>query len=204
MGRDSNVAQTETVEPRSLLTVGNASSSLMSGTNTFSDAEPNGMGPLRPAYGGSELDIQGSTEQSAQSRERNGTHTDAIDGIQLQGIVINGRVDDRKPNEVFDIEDVQMMKVDDRETAGGPCNPGSAGISTTDTGTSSNARVEQQQMDVNVSLPADQHGGPVTAQSNLEETLMVAGQLPLLLNTIRKKKLKTDKDDTTQEPDEGK
>jgi hypothetical protein len=61
---------------------------------------------------------------------------------------------------------------------------------------SSNARVEQQQIDADISLPADQHGGPMPAQSNMEETLMVDGQLPLMLNTNRKKKLKTDKDET--------
>jgi len=135
-------------------------------------------------------------EQSAHSRERDSTHTDAIDGIQLQGMVCSGRVDDRKCNEVLDIEEVQMMKVDDRETTGGPCNPGSAGTSTIDTGMSSNARVEQQQMDEDVTLPTEQHGGPVTAQSNMEGTLIVGGQLPLMLNTNRKKKLKTDKDET--------
>ena len=88
------------------------------------------------------------------------------------------------------------MKVDDLGTTGGPCNPGSAAISTIDTGMSSNARVEQQQMDEDVTLPTEQHGGPVTAQSNMEGTLIVGGQLPLMLNTNRKKKLKTDKDET--------
>ena len=34
------------------------------------------------------------------------------------------------------------------------------------------------------------------AQSNMTETLMVDGQLPLMLNTNREKKLKTDKDET--------
>ena len=111
-------------------------------------------------------------------------------------MVCSGRANVVKCNEALDIEDVQMMKADDRETTGGPCNPGTAGISTTDTGMSSNAKVEQQQMDAGVSLSADQHGGLVTAQSNMEETLMVDGQLPLMLNTNREKKLKNDKDET--------
>ena len=59
MGRDSNGAQTETREPHSLLTVVHTSDSLMEGTGTFSDAEPNIMGPIRTAYDGSEFDILG-------------------------------------------------------------------------------------------------------------------------------------------------
>ena len=145
------------MEPRSLLTAVNTRDSLMEGAGTFSDAEPYRMEPIRPAHDGSEFDILGAMEQSDHSRKQDSTHTDAIDGIQIQGMMYSGRVDDRKCNEVLDIEEVKM-KVDDRDTTGGPCNPGSAGISTIDTGMSSNARVEQQ-MDADVSLPNDQHGG---------------------------------------------
>ena len=64
------------------------------------------MAPIRPAHDGSEFDILGAMEQSAHSRERDSTHTDATDGIQLQGMVCSGRVGDRKCNEVLDIEEV--------------------------------------------------------------------------------------------------